>query len=585
MEYFIRHAGSCLKVWNKIIGQEITHKGAGTGIVVGIDKTDSGILVKVRFHAGRPPTVFLGSKRNLLRVFTSLKLPKEIEKELEKHHWDLEKEGLLDQLRHSALECAIDESIHATFESIVEELRRMHQQCAFSEETIQQIKRYQRQFIDRMRFTDMSETAMYPSVMARFPLPELDERDIQLVAGHWWNSASDSLDRKSLMRNHEKDYNLGRLLSARSAEKVALDFYKKYGKKVSDISISQLDNNNYDWKNADLYVDGLPVDVKNSRKSQNSKDRYTEHYVQKFKQNRKNQDVTITGVFSPYLSAYELLDQPTVFHQYSDILLLGETSLAKQFVLEREFYPLCELGDENFLPPWVFDYPAYVYTKQNKVRRDLKDFPNLGLLKEAKFEFNLLPVCVATGIDFAEVRNNVVLSRWEKCFLKQLRLRTNRYGLSLPFLFLTVLEHFLEMAASSKSDANFHPEKYRRFLFCEDTHRPLGIYDPLKTIDALLEALDTLWTAENGLIRKFRIFKLRSFNVLQGKSDSNDNLWTTLIAYCGGHLEKDGSACGKNPLVLGESELCRQRRLICPEPECGYCCPSCKSGVDGWTPY
>ena len=194
MEYFIRHAGSCLKVWNKIIGQEITHKDVGTGIVVGIDKTDSGVLVKVRFHPGRPPTAFLGSKRNLLRVFTSLKLPKEIEKELEKRRWDLDKEEMLDRLRYIALECLIDESIHTTFDSIIDALRRMYQHRAFSEEIIQQIKEYQRQFNDRIRFANLSKTAMNSSVMALFPLKEPDARDIKLVT-KWWRRDSVRNDR------------------------------------------------------------------------------------------------------------------------------------------------------------------------------------------------------------------------------------------------------------------------------------------------------------------------------------------------------------------------------------------------------
>ncbi len=66
--------------------------------------------------------------------------------------------------------------------------------------------------------------------------------------------------------------------------------------------------------------------------------------------------------------------------------------------------------------------------------------------------------------------------------------------------------------------------------------------------------------------------EVSSFNILQGKPDSDEDLWTTLIAYCGGRLE-DKSACGKNPLVLGESEHCEYHRLICPA--CGFCCQTC----------
>lgn len=586
MEYFVRYAGSCLKVWNKIVGQEITHKGSGTGIVVGIDNDPPGhlkgeICVDAQFPCWRQPQKF--DAEHLPQVISRLTLPREIEKDLELRYWDVEKAELLNQLQYVVLECSIDESIHETFESIIDWLRRMHRHRAFSEETIQQIRKYRRQFNDRIRFEDLSKTAMNPSVMAFFSLKELDQLDIKLVI-KWWRRDSVCNDKWSLINDYGMDWELGRLLSARSAEKVAAEFYGNYGKKIRDISITQTDEKiRSDWRIYDLDVDGLPVDVKNSRKAQNCENRYSEYCIPRFKLDRKNLNVTIAGVFSPCLKPYEILES-TEYPKNSNVQFLGETTRAKHAKLKREFNSLVDFSSvspesKSFLPPWVFDYPEYVYVEQNRARKDLKNFPNLDLLKKAKFEFNLFPVCIVAGIDFADVREDVSLSDWERGFLEQLRYRINRHGLSLPFVFLTVLAHFLDMAASSKSDSNFNPDKYRRFLFWEDANRPLGIYDPLNTIDALIKALGTLWTADSGLIRKFQVFKLRSFNILQGKSDPNDSLWTTLIAYCGGHLKSNGSACGKNPLVLGESKLCDHRRLICPE--CGYCCPSCKSRIDG----
>ena len=80
---------------------------------------------------------------------------------------------------------------------------------------------------------------------------------------------------------------IGTLLSARAAEKVAR-FYRHYGKTVRDISIMQIDENSKsDWSNYDLNVEGMPIDVKNSRRSQSSTDRYTEHYIQKVQAQKK----------------------------------------------------------------------------------------------------------------------------------------------------------------------------------------------------------------------------------------------------------------------------------------------------------
>ena len=420
------------------------------------------------------------------------------------------------------------------------------------------------------RYCNLSEKAMNPNVDAHFPLPKLNEDDIRLVEK--WYPLQEKLDGRSLIdviNDDPKDWDSGRLLSARSAEKIAICFYRHYGKKVKDISITQLDeNNNSDWRDYDLNVDVHPIDVKNSRKSQNSEDRYTEYCIPKFKEDRTSQKVIISGVFSPYLWPFELLGEPKEYHQDREIRFLGETTLERQQELKNEFngdlvyFSEPRSSDKYFLPPWVFDYPKYIYTERDKARKELK----------ALYKFKNIPVGIAAGIDLTKILDKEALNYWEWCFLNQLCNRIEKYGLSLPFLFLTILEHFLYMATSSKTVSDFNPGNYRKFLFYKGRiNNPLGIYDPLKTIDALIEALEILWTAENGLIRRFRMFKLISFNILQGKHDRNENTWTTLIAYCGGKLE-NRSSCGKNPLVLGKSELCECRRLVCPDPDCGFCC-------------
>ena len=261
-----------------------------------------------------------------------------------------------------------------------------------------------------------------------------------------------------------------------------------------------------------------------------------------------------------------LLD-PTEYDGDTTAQFLGETAHEKQQLLKNEFSKSIDFDEpnptgESFLPPWVFDYPVFVYEERDKALKKLKNFTNLDSLKKPPLEFNPLPVSIAAGIDLTEILGNKISEEWERSFLNQLRDRIAKYGLSLPFLFLTILTHFLSMAASSKTASDFAPAKYARFLFCGEFDKPLGIYDCLKTIDALINNLSTLWTAENELIRKFRLFKLRSFNILWGKSNPNESRWTTLIAYC--------RECGKNPLVLGKSKICDHRSLICPA--CGFCC-------------
>ena len=579
IRYFISYAGSCLRIWNSIVGQEITHYHAGPGTIIHIEKDGTSIYIKVQFHAGHSPKKFL-AKENLLRVFTHLTLSREVERDLEIHYWSIKTKDLLDRLRHVALQSSINESISHTFETICSQLVEIHQAPEPPEQIIEKINRYRQKLMDRIWFSNLSAKAMNPNVKTCFSLPKLDEDDLQL-AGQWCQPPRNNFDRTSIVKaRSKKDWELGRLLSARSAEKVSVKFYQHYRKKVTDISITQIDENDTsDYWNYDLDVNGVPIDVKNSRQSRKNPQRYTEHCIPQFKYNRENQAVTIAGVFSPYLWAFELLDKPVEHHQYRKIQFLGETAWKKLRALKSEFKDLVDFGEMtptgiHFLPPWVFDYPEYVYRDRDKALKELKNFTNLDSLKGATFEFNPIPVGIAASIDLIEILDNEVLADWEQGFFNQLCNRIEEYGLSLSFLFLTILEHFLCMATFSKTVSNFDPSKYRKFLFCEEFDKPLGIYDPLKTIDALINALSILWTAKDGLIRKFRVFKLRSFNILQGKSDSNKESWTTLIAYCGGRLPEDGSACGKNPLVLGKSKPCEYGKLICPD--CGFCCKGCE---------
>ena len=498
----------------------------------------------------------------------------------ELQNWITQIEGLLHQLRNLASQPSIDRLALNTCEVTYSELMEMHQTRKLPEQTLRQINEYHQEFmdgrqklIDRKRFFDLSTQGMNPNVETCYPLPKLDEDDLRLVE-KWHNLPQNSLDRTSLIKVENRDWELGRLFSARSAEKVAMDFYQHYRKRVKDISITQIyKNSKCDWKHYDLDVDDTPIDVKNSRQSWKNPDRYTEHCIPQFKSSRENQDVTIAGVFSPYLWAFELLDKPVEHHQNREIQFLGETTWKKLQVLKNEFknsvyFEVPNPMGKYLLPPWVFEYPKYVYTERDKTLKELKDFPNLSSLKEATFEFNLTPVCIAADIDLTQILGSKASEEWEQSFLNQLRNRVEKDELSLPFLFLTILAHFCDMAMCSKKVSDFNPDKYRRFLFYKEHYKPLGIYDPLKTIYALIEALSTLWTAENELIRKFHAFKLKSSNILQGTSNSNEGLWTTLIAYCG--------ECGKNPLVLGKSKLCEHRRLICPKSDCGFCCERCR---------
>jgi hypothetical protein len=231
----------------------------------------------------------------------------------------------------------------------------------------------------------------------------------------------------------------------------------------------------------------------------------------------------------------------------------------------------------HFISPWMFDYPDIVYCELCKAIGNISniEIPILRLIEEAKIKGNLIPIFLAAKIDLEKYWDKSSLEIWEWEFYKEL-LKQTRKGLSLPYIFYTILQHFLKVITDSTVNIQkYNPEDYAKFLFINENtkHNPLGIYDPLKTIDNLINSLCILRKAKNDDISKFKQFRLIKFNILQGKRSINEG-WKTLLAYCGGRL-KDNSRCDKNPLVLGEASLCKKcGRLICPE--CNYCLDNCE---------
>lgn len=435
----------------------------------------------------------------------------------------------------------------------------------------------------REEFLRYSEDLFKQHINCSLDQPLLDDQDIRLAIKWWDQDLPQIPSRESLIKDFgRKDKNnLARLLSARLAEKAAIEFYRAYGFQVEDVSIQQVTNSKCpNWMDYDLNVDGDSVDVKNSRKSQYNPNSYTEHYIRKFKHNSINQQVRVCGVFSPYLHADKLLDTST--DQRNKLFILGETTLTDQLALKSEFEEseLLQIelsrqsgGTTFFLPPWMFSYPKWAYKNRDDLLEKASGIaiPDTQSCKTAGI--NPIPLCIAAGVDLRQYWQENDLSLWEWEFFHKLSERLGRHGLSLPILFLSVLEHFLLMVTRPPGNTNgYIPVNYKKFIFDNDRlNVPLGIDDPLKTIDVLVDCLNTLWTAEHDLIRNYKAFKLQGFNILRAKS-SPKGQWETLIAYCGG--SRNNAACGKNPLVLGKCKHCPIcGYLICPD--CNFCSPRC----------
>jgi hypothetical protein len=425
-------------------------------------------------------------------------------------------------------------------------------------------------------------SAAYPVFIS---WPELDAHDKEL-ATIWLGTGATRIRATHHAEASHKDeqYEWDRtcMLSARAAEKAAAAFYRGLGHTVVDIALEQLqDCGSGRWRYADLLVDNRFIDVKNARRSYSDHERYVEHIVKQYKLDTDGDNVTVAGLLSPFAGLDALLRENTAALQ--KILFLGETNAPKQRQL-RSCYSteILEIDDApnrvRFIPPWMFEYPATMYEARNAASQDLRSTfaSSPGIASSTPVAWQ-----IAAGVDVIDTPKVIAEGTWQHDFVAQL-LRMRQEHFSLPDLFLTVLSHCLGMAREPASTP-FGPNSYRMFLYAgaAQRDRPLGIYDPLLTIDGLIRCMQQLWNSGHaGILERYGRFKLTGLNILRGQLKRPPHSWQTLIAYCGGRVDRGhGPRCGRNPLVIGDAELCDEcMYLRCPT--CAYCQRRCSRCYD-----
>jgi hypothetical protein len=410
---------------------------------------------------------------------------------------------------------------------------------------------------------------------SRDPLPTLVCITPPVPTDEDWRLIGRWLGKKSIPEESSENR---RMLSARLAEKAVLSFFQAQGCTVRDVSITQLSEltSQREWRDYDLDIDGVPLDVKNATRSRRNPDRYVRHCVARFKELRTLEAIQVAGVLSRWLRVESMRSQA------EPVLFLGLTSTQEIEQIRREIDngPLGltfrdGLRGPSFLPPWIFNYPDSLYQARTAAISELRtlDFPDWRVCSEAKL--NTVPAFIAAG-RYYRYQPEISLSDSQRSLVTLLITRQNRIGLSLAVVFLSVLEHFVEMLLRESED-NYDAQDYARLIFpTTDRTRPLFLYDPLMTIDTLLTNLSTLWGTRTSHLQGFRIFRLQDLNILLGKRTPNDSQWQTLLAYCGGWLNYPvPQPCGKIPLVLGRDESCVCGKLICPD--CNFCSTSCRA--------
>jgi len=411
----------------------------------------------------------------------------------------------------------------------------------------------------------------------RFP-PPLAERDLQLCLA--WHNVSDwqtiHPSRFSSVEGFMKPFEANRLGSARHADISAILYYQALGFQVEDVSIGQLSSPDGRWRDFDLLVNGMPMDVKNARRSFSNPDTYVEHTIPRFKVDRESGlNVNIVGVLSDYIHNENIDTYPLT------CLVLGQVNVGniRELYLWMQsrfgdFLDLKGMWNPKFHAGWVFEYPIEHYPDRQEA---------IAAIPET------LSQCISNGLGLADIPHwmpsltddaslieQLGFTKSQQAIWSDLRSLQREVGLSRPSLYCYVLGYMLEGLAIQKPlDEVFKLVTDALFPngLAAGARAPLGLQDNLEYIANLLKMLAAVYREILNRGDSFTAFNLTHPQILRGmKADCN---WLTLYAYCGGWRRYPVVAkCGAGPLYLGKHAHCGScGHLICVE--CGFCSSSC----------
>ena len=456
-----------------------------------------------------------------------------------------------------------------------------------------------------------AESALQISILE--PIIHLDNTDLQLIQGWvgdeqtaspYWKAAMDLFGDEQTASPYWK----AAMESARKAEKALINQLAKHNQRPEDLSVLQIVKpEDQRWKQADILMSRGAWDVKNARRSYNSKSTYSEHCVPRFKIERGLGNVAIAGILSPYPDNNVEPKKTELKKDYENTknvittsnLDVQTSSRVWLGIVDKEIIERLQVGFKDcsnfllinfrnidtrgtYMPPWVFDYPTEYYLERDKLLTDLRK----------RYEKEALCLPVGQAILLGVIVNQDIDTNIENEAIK-LQKRIQELGLSRPVLFLHVLARFceaihqkipfnaaelriclsLEFQNSDREDSKLKETPEQALL----TSRPLGVADPLKTIYRLIDVLEEAAKYCQSEAAGFRSFRLSGPGILSGVDfDGNQK---TILAYCGGwkllsHRNDHSVRCGTNPLYLGQNVSCPEcGKLICHN--CGFCTKKC----------
>lgn len=422
------------------------------------------------------------------------------------------------------------------------------------------------------------------------------EKDLKLIAE--WLNISDSISnnlysKKDLIeyasRSRGKqgvsisNWDITRLISARCAEWVAIRFYTKLREKPQDCSVEQIqrDNHSSNWRLCDIKSRDFNIDVKNARRPFSGGSSNAEQFVKSFKLDKNQNNIIYLGTLSKYKKIEDELDNNEV-----DVQILGEVSINHIYEVqtwirnnyssnfEIDFSRVRDNSKKqigNFIPGWMFEYPNDFYENQDQIYlkfEQLTDWMRLNKIDEdIHISFSI--------IGDKNLRSSKEDKQHDNLLVNSLLDMKDSIGISRRNIYLLVLAFTIDSIINRD---NYEPKKWEDVLYYdEDFSAPLGLYDPETYIADLIDVLQNIWTNNKHALLKYDSFKLSGPNILKGlKRGSKPE---TIIAYCGGwQIHNWGKVpCGKNPIFIGESEICQScGYLICPEEDCKTCNEYCE---------
>ena len=439
----------------------------------------------------------------------------------------------------------------------------------------------------------------------------------QQVAASWWRQAGDEIMRswtearpriefsphltaedRSLadmwgnVRRRREARDRRRRYAARRAERSAMLFYEQFHLNVRDVSIGQLTQSGDPWQTCDLLVNQSPVDIKNVR----GRGAFG-GYVLKSPKQYGDQEVRICGVVTDFLDDRQQdtqrrrgggYDDRGNFHAASSQTILGETSngdLRAVAGQARELADELDLSlDVTQMARWQVGLGAWHLDFNARHYRDPTS-RHFGTLAEADRLRRHLGGTPDWAAGLSASRNGPPIGAGSRAV--PLMRTWFRKGLSRPRVFLFVLLYLVAAAREGSYVDGRTKDELLRLMFIDQgevwRRHPLGLYDPIGVIYAVIQTLDRLVRLNQDVLRDVRQLRLRGNGILQayGVLPNHGPAWFTLLAYCGD--------CGRSPIWAGDLRLqetprrqgndedgfvlCRKcHRLRC---SCGYCSPEC----------